>query len=50
MHREKIRSIYGDDVYKKYIKYLGSFAIGFEKGTVNLTRIRMKKKDISYVG
>ncbi|MGE4243408.1 class I SAM-dependent methyltransferase [Ramlibacter sp.] len=41
--REEVLAIVGDEVFRKYEKYLGVFAVGFHTGTVNLTRIHARK-------
>jgi len=41
--RNEAISMVGEQVYKKYEKYLGVFAVGFHRGTVNLTRLAARK-------
>ncbi|MEN8130189.1 MAG: cyclopropane-fatty-acyl-phospholipid synthase family protein [Pseudomonadota bacterium] len=42
-NKDKIIAKYGEDLYDKYLKYLGIFIFGFGAGTVNLSRLRFKR-------
>jgi cyclopropane-fatty-acyl-phospholipid synthase len=42
-NRDAAIAMVGEQVYKKYEKYLGVFVVGFHTGTVNLVRIKARK-------
>lgn len=42
-NREQAIAMVGDEVFRRYEKYLGIFVVGFHTGTVNLTRLKARK-------
>jgi cyclopropane-fatty-acyl-phospholipid synthase len=43
--RTEVIALHGEDLYRRYERYLGIFVVGFHVGTVNLTRFAARRID-----
>jgi len=44
-NKKQVVEKYGEELYEKYVRYLGIFVIGFGVGTVNLSRLCFQRID-----